>query len=117
MPLFRSWLKLHHAVEIAESRYRPRPISSDVVLFTLGRLDNQAGWLELLKERLAVVPVVASVLPDTSYRPHLTDEPYVAELARALESYLRPSTPPSNGTPMSDLVEATNDPAALTPST
>jgi acyl carrier protein len=88
VPLFRSWLKLHHAVEIAENRYRPRPISGEVVLFIPGQIDNQAGWRELCGDRFAVVPVAGSKLPDTTYRPHLTDEPYVAELARAIAPYL-----------------------------
>lgn len=89
LPFFRSWLKLHHAIEIAEERYRPKPISGNLVLFTLGYIDNQAGWLELCGDRLAIVPIAESVPPDTRYRPHLTDEPYVSEFAGAVATHLR----------------------------
>ena len=61
LPFFRSWLKLHHAIEIAEERYRPKPIAGNPVLFTIGDIDNQAGWLDLCGDRIAVVPIADSV--------------------------------------------------------
>lgn len=87
-PVFRRWLKLHHAVEIAESRYRPGPTSGTAVLFVIGNLDNQAGWRDLLGDRLAIVRIAGATLPDASHRPHLTDAPYAAAVAEALAPYL-----------------------------
>jgi acyl carrier protein len=93
LPLFRSWLKLHHAVEIAEARYRPSAITASAVLFTIGPLDNQAGWKSLCGDRLAVVSIAVSGLPNIRRRPHVTDEPYVAELAEVITCYLRLPSP------------------------
>jgi amino acid adenylation domain-containing protein len=93
LPLFRSWLKLHHAVEIAEARYRPSAITAGAVLFTIGPMDNQAGWKSLCGDKLTVVPIIGSGILETRCRPHLTDEPYVTELARVLTCHLHLASP------------------------
>ena len=70
-----------------EIRYRPKPYDGKVVLICAGRPHNQLGWNKVARLGLTIVQLPP--FDESDETPHLTREPYVQGLARALSEQLK----------------------------
>ena len=69
-------------LELAAARYRPQTRDDRAVLICIGAVTNQRGWEGVARGGLEIVLLPAR--GDPREVDHAIQEPYVADLARAL---------------------------------